>query len=114
MGLAYVQQRVMTRLMRTGVQFAVNSCVFKLLGMNAVYPVEDPKNFADAKGNVLPDTYLVSNGHSAKDLAREIHTELASKMLYAIDARNGLRLPSDYILRDRDIVSIVTAARKKN
>jgi len=41
--LAYVQQKVMTKWMRTGVQFALNAAVFKLLGMNAVYPVEDPQ-----------------------------------------------------------------------
>ncbi len=112
--LAYVHQKVMTKLMRTGVQFALNACVFKLLGMNATYPVEDWKSFSDKKGNVLPDVFLVPNGRTAKDLAREIHSELAAKMLYAMDARNGLRLPSDYVLRDRDIISIVTAARKKN
>src|SRR5712692_6121935 len=112
--LAYVQQRVLTKLMRTGVQFALNSCVFKLLGLNAVYPVEDPKTLADRKGNVLPDTFLIPTGHTARDLAREIHTDLASKMLYAIDARNGLRLPSDYTLRDRDVISIVAAARKED
>ncbi|HEY4822355.1 MAG TPA: YchF-related putative GTPase [Candidatus Bathyarchaeia archaeon] len=111
--LAYVQQKVMTKLMRTGVQFALNSCIFKLLGMNAVYPVEDAKNLADKRGNVLPDVFLVPNGRTVKDLAQEIHSELAARMLYAIDARNGLRLPNDYILRDRDVISIVTAARKK-
>ena len=111
--LAYVQQKVMTKLMRTGVQFALNACVFKLLGMNAVYPVEDAKNFADKKGNVLPDTFLIPTGHTAKDLAKEIHSELAAKMLYALDARNGLQLPNDYLLRDRDIISIVAAARKR-
>ena len=112
--LAYVQQKVMTKLIRTGVQFALNSCIFKLLGMNAVYPVEDSKNFSDKKRNVLPDVFLVPNGRTAKDLAKEIHTELAAKMLYAIDARNGLRLPTDYVLRDRDVISIITAARKKD
>lgn len=111
--LAYVQQKVMTKLMRTGVQFALNSCIFKLLGMNAVYPVEDAKNLADKRGNVLPDVFLVPNGRTAKDLAQEIHSELAARMLYGVDARNGLRLPNDYILRDRDVISIVTAARKK-
>jgi len=111
--LAYVEQKVMTKLMRTGVQFALNSAVFKLLGMNAVYPVEDPKAFADKKGNILPDTYLVPKGYVAKDLAKEIHSDLAKNMLHAIDARNGLRLPQDYQLRDRDVISIVTAARKK-
>ncbi len=111
--LAYVQQKVMTKLMRTGVQFALNACIFKLLGMNAVYPVEDPEKMADRKGNVLPDVMLVPNGRTAKDLAISIHSDLASRMLYAIDARNGLRLPNEYILRDRDVISVVTAAKKK-
>ncbi len=111
--LAYVQQKVMTKWMRTGVQFALNAAIFKLLGMNAVYPVEDPKGLSDKRGNILPDVYLVPKGYVAKDLAREIHSELAAKMLHAIDARNGLRLPQDYELRDRDVISIVTAARKK-
>jgi ribosome-binding ATPase YchF (GTP1/OBG family) len=111
--LAYVQQKVMTKWMRTGVQFALNAAVFKLLGMNAIYPVEDPKTLSDKHGNVLPDVYLVPKGYVAKDLAGEIHSELATKMLHAIDARNGLRLPQDYELRDRDVISIVTSARKK-
>ncbi len=103
----------MTKWMRTGVQFALNSAVFKLLGMNAVYPVEDPKTLSDKKGNVLPDVYLAPKGYVAKDLAKEIHSDLAKRMIHAIDARNGLRLPQDYQLRDRDIISIVTTARKK-
>ncbi len=111
--LAYVQQKVLTKLMRTGVEFALNSAVFKLLGMNAVYPVEDPKTFSDKKRNVLPDVFLVPREYTPKDLAKEIHSELAAKMLYAIDTRDGLRLPNDYLLRDRDVISIVTAARKK-
>lgn len=111
--LAYVEQRVMTKLMRTGVQFALNSAVFKLLGMNVVYPVEDPKNLSDKKGNILPDASLVPKGYVAKDLAKAIHSDLAKRMLHAIDARNGLRLPQDYSLRDRDVISIVTAAPKK-
>ena len=112
--LAYVEQRVFTKLMRTGVQFAINSCVFKLLSLNAVYPVEDPKTFADRKGNVLPDTFLIPNGQTTKDLAKAIHTDLANRMLYAIDARSGLRLPTDYTIRDRDVISIVAASKKKS
>ncbi len=112
--LAYVEQRVFTKLMRTGVQFAINSCVFKLLGLNAVYPVEDSKTFADRKGNVLPDTFLIPNAQTTKDLAKAIHTDLANRMLYAIDARSGLRLPTDYTIRDRDVISIVAASKKKS
>jgi ribosome-binding ATPase YchF (GTP1/OBG family) len=112
--LNYVQQRVFSRLMRTGVQFAINLCVFKLLKMNTVYPVEDPNNLSDKKGNTLPDVFLVPPNATVKDLAAQIHTDLAKTMIYAIDARTGLRLPTDYVIRDRDIISIVSSARKKS
>ena len=32
-------------------------------------------------------------------------------MIYAIDARTKIRLPADYKLKDRDVVSIVAASR---
>jgi ribosome-binding ATPase YchF (GTP1/OBG family) len=111
--LNYVQQRVFSKWMGTGVQFALNMSVFKLLNMNTVYPVEDEANLSDKKGNVLPDVFLVPYNATVRDLAGQIHTELAKNMIYAIDARTGLRLPNDYILRDRDIVKIVTAAKRK-
>jgi len=38
---------------------------------------------------------------------------LGAKMLYAMDVRNGLRLPSEYVLHDRDIISIVAAMRRQ-
>jgi len=111
--LNYVQQRVFHKWMRTGIQFAINLAVFKLLGLNAVYPVEDPTNLSDKKGNVLPDVFLVPSNSTVRDLAGQIHTQLADTMIYAIDARTSLRLPNDYIVRDRDIINIVAAARKK-
>src|SRR5260370_35625143 len=50
--LSYVQQKVMTKWMRTGVQFALNAAVFKLLGMTAVYPVKDAKTLADTPRHI--------------------------------------------------------------
>jgi hypothetical protein len=38
---------------------------------------------------------------------------LAKGLLYAIDIRDGLRLPTNYQLKDRDIISIVSARKKK-
>lgn len=111
--LNYVQQRVLSRWIGTGVQFALNISVFKLLGMNAVYPVEDPERLSDKRGNVLPDVFLVPRDATIKDLAAQIHTELAQTMIYAVDARTGLRLPANYVLRDRDVITIVAAARRK-
>ncbi len=111
--LNYVQQRVLPKLIGTGVQSALNMCVFKLLGMNTVYPVEDAQRLADKKGHVLPDVFLTSHFSTVRDLAREVHTELEKTMIYAVDARTGLRLPADYLVKDRDIISIVAAAKKE-
>lgn len=68
---------------------------------------------ADKHGNVLPDVYLMRSGSSVADLAREVHSDLAKGLLYAIDIRDGLHLPSDYHLKDRDVLSIVSAKKKK-
>ena len=111
--LTYVEQRVFSKWIRTGVQFALNTCVFKLLGMNAVYPVEDADKFSDRKGNVLPDAFLVPYDATVSDLASDIHSELAKTMIYAIDARTKIRLPTDYKLKDRDVVKIVAATKEK-
>ncbi len=99
-------------MMRAGVQFALNVAVFKMLRMNVVYPVADPKKLTDKKGNVLPDAYLLPDGSTVKDLAEEIHSDLATGLLYAIDVRTGLRLPPTYRLKDRDVIHIVSASRK--
>ncbi len=109
--LTYVEQRVFSKWIQTGVQFALNTCVFKLMGMNAVYPVEDAEKFSDKKGNVLPDVFLVHYNASVADMAAQIHTELAKTMIYAVDARTKIRLPTDYKLKDRDLVTIVAAAK---
>jgi ribosome-binding ATPase YchF (GTP1/OBG family) len=99
--------------MRTGVQFAINVAVFKLLRMNTVYPVADIQKFSDKHGNVLPDIFLMRSGSTVEDLAKEIHSELAKGLIYALDGRDGLRLPVNYQLKDRDVLSIVSAKTKK-
>jgi len=111
--LTYVEQRVLSKWIRTGVQLALNTCVFKLMGMSVVYPVEDVDKLSDRSGNILPDAFLVRNDASISDLANEIHTDLAKTMIYALDARTKSRIPADYKLKDRDIVSIVAAAKVK-
>jgi hypothetical protein len=111
--LTHIRKSVLGEYLRTGVQFAIDVAVFKLLRMNTVYPVYDPEKLTDKHGNVLPDVYLLPSGSTVVDLAREVHTELAKGILYAMDARSGLRLPGDYEIKDRDVLSIVSASRKK-
>ncbi|MEM4280822.1 MAG: redox-regulated ATPase YchF [Candidatus Caldarchaeum sp.] len=110
--LEFIESRVLGEYMRTGVQFAINVAVFKLLGMGVVYPVSDAAKLSDKSGNVLPDAYLMPPNSTVRDLARNIHSELEKGLLYAMDVRTGLRLPGDYRLKDRDVLSIVSATRR--
>ena len=111
--LNFIRKDILGEYMRTGVQFAINVAVFKLLRMNAVYPVADANRLADKHGNILPDVYLMKSGSTVGDLARDIHSELAKGLLHAIDIRDGLRLPTNYQLKDRDVISIISASKKK-
>jgi ribosome-binding ATPase len=111
--LNFIRKDILDEYMRTGVQFAINVAVFKLLRMNAVYPVAEASRLSDKSGNVLPDVYLMRSGSTVEDLAKEIHSELAKGLLYAIDIRDGLRLPINYEIKDRDILSIISARKKK-
>ena len=111
--LNFIRKDILDEYMRTGVQFAINVAVFKLLRMNAVYPVAEASKLSDKSGNVLPDVYLMKSGSTVEDLAKEIHSELAKGLLYAIDIRDGLRLPINYEIKDRDILSIISARKKE-
>ena len=110
--LDFIKSGIMGEYMRTGVQFAINVAVFKLLKMNSIYPVADEKNMADNQGRILPDLILLKDGATIMDLAKEIHTDLTKGLLYAKDLRYNLRLPTDYQLRDRDVVSLISASKK--
>ena len=110
--LDFIKKDIMGEYMRTGVQFAINVTVFKLLKMNSIYPVANEETLSDKKGRVLPDLILVKEGATIKDLANEIHTGLSKGLLYGKDLRYNLRLPTHYQLRDRDVVSLVSATKK--
>ena len=106
--LVYVEERVMKNWMRTGIQQALNTLVFRLLRVNMVYPVADESGLKDNHGNILPDVHLMPDPSTPIDLAADVHTRLAENYVLAIDARTGMRLPKDYALRHRDIVKIMT------
>ncbi len=112
--LDFITKGILGEYMRTGVQFAINVTVFKLLKMNSIYPVAEPDKLSDHKGRVLPDLILMKDGSTIEDLAREIHSDLTKGLLYAKDVRYGVRLPVTYQLRDRDVVSLVSAKTKKS
>ena len=110
----YIEQKVMYKYMRTGIQQALNTLAFRLLKMNMVYPVSDDSKFSDNHDNILPDAHLMEDGATPIDLAETVHTRLKEDYILAIDARTGLRLPKDYTLRHRDIVRIMTQKRARS
>ncbi|HIE18127.1 TPA: TGS domain-containing protein [Candidatus Bathyarchaeota archaeon] len=110
--LEIVRERVLQRYGSTGVQEAINAAFFKLLNMIVVYTVEDSEKLTDHNGRVLPDARLVPEGTTARELAYSIHTELGESFIYAIDCRSKVRRGENYVLKDRDVISIVSAKRR--
>ena len=111
--LLRLKEKVLKTYGSTGVQDALETAVFKLLKMIAVFPVEDVNSYTDHQGNVLPDTFLVPEGTTTKELAFKIHTTLGESFIHAIDGRTKMRLSDDYKLKHRDIIKIVSAKGKK-
>ncbi len=107
--LEQVKEKILQTNGSTGVQDALNTAYFKLLDMITVYPVEDMEHLTDHDGRVLPDAYLVPKGTTAHLFAYVIHSELGENFLYAINARDKRRIGEDAILKDRDVISIVSA-----
>jgi hypothetical protein len=110
--LETIKEKILTPNTSTGVQNAINTAYFKLLNMITVYPVEDMEHLSDHNGKILPDAYLVPNGTTAHQFAYIIHTELGETFLYALDAREKRRIGEDAILKDREVISIVSAKKR--
>jgi hypothetical protein len=110
--LQTIKERILTPLGTTGVQEAINAAYFKLLNCVVVYPVEDVEKLSNHKGEVLPDAYIVPYGTTARQLAYLIHTELGDSFVCAIEARQKKRIGEDYVLKNRDVVSIISAKRR--
>lgn len=97
----------------TGVQEIINLACFSLLERIVVYPVEDDSKLSDKKGNILPEAYLLSKESTAKDLAHAIHEELGKGFLFAIDVRTKRRLGADHVLKNNDVIKIVSTTSRK-
>ena len=110
--LEAIREKVLQKKGSTGIQDAMNMAYFKLLNMITVYPVEDLEHLSDHNGRVLPDAYLIPKGTTAHQFAYLIHTELGESFIYAIDARDKRRIGEDAILKDRDVISIVSAKKR--
>jgi len=86
----------------------INKAIFEFLDMIVVYPVEDENKLTDSQNRVLPDAFLLKNGSTALDLAAAVHTDIAEHFIKAIDVRTKRIIGKDHILKDNDIIKIIS------
>jgi len=110
--LETVKEKILMKWGSTGVQESINFAFFKLLGMITIYPVEDAEKLTDHKGRVLPDAYLARYGTTARQFAYMIHTDLGEGFIFGIEVRSKMRIGEDYVLKDRDVISIASAKKR--
>ncbi|TXT56959.1 MAG: hypothetical protein BAJATHORv1_20557 [Candidatus Thorarchaeota archaeon] len=108
-----LREQILKRYDGTGVQNILNAAVFDYLEMIAVYPVQDSSSLTDSEGNVLPDVFLIPKGSTAKEFAGHIHTDLMESFIHAIDARTNMRISEKHVLKDGDVIKIVSAKGAK-
>ncbi|WP_257299074.1 redox-regulated ATPase YchF [Haloarchaeobius sp. FL176] len=95
----------------TGVQAALDYAVYDLLDHLTAYPVQDASKWTDAKGNVLPDAFLLPRGSTPVDLAYAVHSDIGDGYLHAVDARSSREIADSYELAEGDVVKIVSTAK---
>lgn len=103
-----IARSVFSKIPSTGIQNILNTAVFDLLGFIVAYPVEDEARLADKNGRILPDAKLLPPGSTAKDLAELIHADIAKGFLHAIDCKTKQRIGGSHVLKDGDVVKVVS------
>jgi len=99
---------VFTKIQSTGIQKILNTAVFDSLKFIVVYPVEDETKLTNKDGVILPDTKLLPQDSTAKDLAGLIHADIAKGFLHAIDCKTKQRISGDQKLKNGDVIKIVS------
>ena len=99
---------VFSKIPSTGIQKILNTAVFDSLKLIVVYPVEDETKLTNKDGVILPDTKLLPQDSTAKDLAGLIHADIAKGFLHAIDCKTKQRISGDQKLKHGDVIKIVS------
>ncbi|MGI9565622.1 MAG: redox-regulated ATPase YchF [Nitrosopumilus sp.] len=99
---------IFSKIPSTGIQEILNTAVFDSLKFIVVYPVEDETKLTNKDGVILPDTKLLPQNSTAKDLAGLIHADIAKGFLHAIDCKTKQRISGDQKLKNGDVIKIVS------
>ncbi len=107
--LEKIREKILIPFGSTGVQQVLDRTVYDFLKMIVVYPVASHTHLADTSGVVLPDALIVPQGTTAKQLAFKIHTDIGRRFAGAIDARTKRKLGETHVLKDGDVIEILTS-----
>ncbi len=99
---------VFSKIPSTGIQKILNIAVFDSLHFITVFPVEDETKLTNKDGVILPDTKLLPQDSTAKDLAGLIHADIAKGFLHAIDCKTKQRISGDQKLKNGDVIKIIS------
>ncbi len=103
-----VVKGIFSKIQSTGIQKILNIAVFDTLKFIVVYPVEDETKLTNKDGDILPDTKLLPENSTAKDLAALVHADIAKGFLHAIDCKTKQRIGGDHKLKNGDVIKIVS------
>ena len=105
----FIQNNVVNKFNSTGIQDTLDKVVFDVLQMITIFPGGVNK-LEDKDGNVLPDCFLLKKGSTALDFAFRLHTDIGKGFIRAIDVKTKRTVGKDHILKNRDVVEIITKA----
>lgn len=101
-------EKIVSRRGYTSLRKVIEETVYNKLSRIVVFPVYDETSWRDKQGRLLPDAFFMKSGETALDLAYRVHTEIGENFIKAIDGRTHRTLGKDYILKDGDIIKIVS------
>ncbi|MCL4315090.1 MAG: YchF-related putative GTPase [Candidatus Thermoplasmatota archaeon] len=101
-------EKIVLRRGYSSLRKVMEETVYVKLGRIVVFPVYDETLWRDRQGKLLPDAFFMKSGETALDLAYRVHTEIGENFIKAIDGRTHRTLGKDYVLKDGDVIKIVS------
>ncbi len=99
-------KRVLKKYGSAGVQNCLNKAA-DVLKLITVYSVPSA-SLKDARGNILPDAYLLKEGATPLDLAFAVHTDIGKKFIRAVDIKTRRTIGKEHQLKDGDVIEIIS------
>ncbi len=105
--LKFVNSNILKKFESTGVQNILDLAVFEILKYIAVFP-GGVNNLTDSEGRVLPDCFLLPENSTALDFAYKLHTDFGKNFIRAINVKTKRTIGKDYVLKNRDVIEIIS------